>query len=158
MATADDFALRRTIEPYRVLLVVLIAVTLLGIFDELKTRDINWIGAILFVWVLPVPLLYSDTRYRIFWENGAIKQVAANKDVTIIKPLDIKRIELERSDIQTLFAMRRPSRRIAIYANGPDGHKWIDVSLKHFAADDIRRLMQAIHERRPDLSIPKNWV
>jgi hypothetical protein len=54
--------------------------------------------------------------------------------------------------------MRRPSRRIAIYANAAEGHKWIDVSLKHFADDDIRRLMRAIREYRPDLSIPKNWL
>jgi hypothetical protein len=50
------------------------------------------------------------------------------------------------------------SRRIAIYGDGSNGHKWIDVSLKHFAAEDIRRLMRAIHEQRPDLSMPKNWI
>lgn len=81
---------------------------------------------------------YPNTRYRIFWENGIIKQIAANNDVTIIETSEIKRIVQERSDLLTLLQLRRQSRRIAIYAHGADGHKWIDVSLKHFAAADIQ--------------------
>jgi|SRR5262252_7684235 len=153
-----DFALRRTIQPYAAEIIVLGVVTLLWISVLQKTGAFGSSVVIASMWALFFFAHYTDTRYRVFWENGAIKQIAANKELTIIKPLDIKRIELERSDLQTLFAMRRPSRRIAIYANGPDGHKWIDVSLKHFAADDIRQLMRAIHDRRPELSIPKGWI
>jgi len=32
--------------------------------------------------------------------------------------------------------------------------KYIDVSLKHFVAADITKLMAAIHNQRPDLSLP----
>jgi hypothetical protein len=71
---------------------------------------------------------------------------------------EITRVALETSDTQTLLSLRRPFRRIAIYASSPNQSKMIDVSLKHFAPHDIRRLMQAIHDRRPDLSIPKNWI
>jgi hypothetical protein len=53
---------------------------------------------------------------------------------------------------------RRPFRRIAVYAQHGSSTKFIDVSLKHFAADDIRKLMRVIHEQRPDLVLPKNWV
>jgi hypothetical protein len=158
MEHTGDFALRRTLQPYALLLIVLVALTLLGAFDAIKDHDLNWVGAILFLWAISILSLYPDTRYRVFWENDTIKQIAANKDVTIIKPSEIKNIGLEHSNLQELFGMRRPSRRIAIYGNGSDGQKWIDVSLKHFAADDIRRLMRAIHERRPDLAIPKGWV
>jgi hypothetical protein len=158
MEHTEDFALRRTIQPYAALLIVLVAITLLGVFDAIKTHDLNWIGAILFLWAISILTQYPDTRYRIFWENDAIKQIAVYGTPTVIEPSEINKITQERSDLQTLLAMRRPSRRIAIYARGPSGHKWIDVSLKHFAAEDIRRLMRAIHEQRPDLSMPKNWI
>jgi len=46
-----------------------------------------------------------------------------------------------------------------IYTGNPQGEsKFIDVSLKHFAADDIRKLMRAIHQERPDLVLPKHWI
>jgi hypothetical protein len=158
MEHTSDFALRRTIRPYAAEIIVLGAVTLLWISVLLKTRDFGSFAVIASIWALFVFAHYGDTRYRVFWENDAIKQIAANKDVTIIKPSEINRIDLEQSDLQTLFQMRRPTRRIAIYANGAQGHKWIDVSLKHFDAEDIRRLMRAIQEKRPDLAIPKNWI
>ena len=43
------------------------------------------------------------------------------------------------------------------YNYGRD-NQFIDVSLKHFVNEDIRKLMHLIHERRPDLSLPKNWI
>jgi hypothetical protein len=153
-----DLALRRTIQPYAAEIVVLGVVTLLWISLLQKAGAFGSAVVIASMWALFFFAHYADTRYRVFLEKGAIKQIATNKAVTVIKLPDIKRIELERSDLQTLFAMRRPSRRIAIYANSSDGHKWIDVSLKHFAADDICRLMRAIHDRRPDLTIPKGWI
>jgi hypothetical protein len=158
MDHANDFALRRTIQPYVALLIIVGVITLLGLFDAIKARDVNWIGAIGFLWAIFIWSQYANTRYRIFWEHGQIKQVAAYGDVTTIAPSEIKRIVLERSDLQTLLSYTRPSRRIAIYGDGSNGHQWIDVSLKHFAVEDIRRLMRAIREHRPDLSMPKGWI
>jgi len=154
----SHFTLRRSIHPYAALLIIWIVLTLLGLFDAIKFRDLNWLGAIAALWGIGIATQYANIRYRIFWEDGQIKQIAANRDVTIIRTSEIDRIVLETSDLQTLLALRRPSQRIAIYAQGKSGPKWIDVSLKHFAVDDIRRLMRAIHERRPDLSLPKNWT
>jgi hypothetical protein len=158
MESAHDFALRRTFQPYAALTIIVSLVSVVILFAVIKSGDLSGLLAIAFLWVIGIWSQYANTRYRIFWEQGKVKQVAAYGDITIIDPSEIKKIALERSDLQTLFAMRRPSRRIAIYARGSEGHKWIDVSLKHFAGDDIRRLMHAIHERRPDLSIPKNWA
>ena len=51
---------------------------------------------------------------------------------------------------------RRVFRRIAIYQEKSDGTvKFVDVSLKHFIPEDIKKLMTLIHEKRPDLEIPK---
>ncbi len=70
----------------------------------------------------------------------------------------IKWIEQETSDLQTLLSMSRPFRRITIYGNTHEGMKVIDVSLKHFNLDDVRKLMKVIHDHRPDLPMPQNWV
>ena len=158
MERSNDFALRRTIQPYIALLIIWIGITFLWIFVTFKTHDLSGLILIALLWAIGVWGQYGNTRYRIFWESDAIRQIAANKNITTIKTSEITRIVQEQSDLQTLFSYTRPSRRIAIYSDGSNGHKWIDVSLKHFAADDIRRLMQAIRERRPDLSIPKDWL
>src|SRR5262252_2744299 len=155
MENMDTFALRRTLQPYGALLLIWIAFTLMMLFAVFKSGDLSGLLAILLLWVLGVWSQYPNTRYRITWRNGIIEQTDSNERLNTIKTSDLKEIVQEGSDLRTLLAMRRPSRRIAIYSHSTDGPKWIDVSLKHFAADDIRRLMHAIHERRPDLSIPK---
>jgi hypothetical protein len=78
--------------------------------------------------------------------------------LTKIKANEITNVVQETSDLQTLATFSTPMRRIAIYARHADGGKFIDVSLKHFVAADVRRLMKAIHDRRPDLEIPKGWL
>jgi hypothetical protein len=159
METIKSFSLRRTIQPYIGIVIITAILSGLLIFNAIKTADLSWLEAIGVMVTILIVTQYPNTRYRICWQHGhEIKQIASNKVVTTIKTSEITRIEQERSDPLTLLQMRRPSRRIAIYADGSDGQKWIDVSLKHFAADDIRRLMRAIHESRPDLSMPKNWV
>jgi hypothetical protein len=54
--------------------------------------------------------------------------------------------------------MRGPADRIAIYAGHGSEEKHIDVSLRHFVTSDIRQLLRAIHDKRPDLTLPKGWV
>jgi hypothetical protein len=103
-------------------------------------------------------MMYPDTRYRIFWKDGVIRQVSVSKFVTTISCPEITRIVQERSDLQSRMRMQRPLGRIAIYAGQGAQEKHIDVSLRHFTSDDIRELMRAIHERRPDLTIPRNWT
>ena len=72
---------------------------------------------------------------------------------------DIERIEQETSNAQTLARMNRPFRRITIYGKTSlEARNFIDVSLKHFNLDDIHKLMKIIHERRPDVPMPKAWI
>jgi hypothetical protein len=97
-------------------------------------------------------------RYRIFWDNNEVIQKAVAGNYTKIRTDEITDIVQETSDIQTLATFSRPMRRIVIYARHADGGKFIDVSLKHFVAGDIRKLMRAIHDRRPDLAIPRGWA
>lgn len=158
MERSHDFALRRTISPYAGYLVIFLIVSLIWVLAIYKTGDLGGIGVIALLWGVLLISQYPNTRYRIFWNNGEVKQVSAYKDVTVIKASDIERIALESSDLRTLLSLTRPSNRITIYGKEGGRPQWIDISLKHFAADDIRRLMRAIHERRPELSIPKEWL
>ena len=70
---------------------------------------------------------------------------------------------VDRSDIASVrmevdVSPGRPFRRIALYSHAPKSGQFIDISLKHFAAEDIRALMRSIHQQRPDLTLPQHWV
>ena len=154
----NEFALTRSIYPYRLSLIVCIGISVLGVFAWAKTRDPNIFLVTLLVWLVTIATQYENTRYRIFWKDGVITQVSVNKFLTTISCPEITRIVQERSDLQNRLRMQRPLDRIAIYAGQGTKERHIDVSLRHFVSDDIRRLMHAIHEQRPDLAIPRNWA
>lgn len=157
--TADDFALRRGVGPYVGFVVILSVTTVLMLYVSLKTRDWTPLETMPVGWFFIAVLVYIGTRYRIFWRDGEVVQKASGGADVSIKTDEITHIEQETSDVGTALAMRRPFRRIVIYAENPHGEgKFIDVSLKHFVADDVRKLMRAIHERRPDLTLPKHWM
>lgn len=158
MEDAKKIALRRTLQPYAGYLVIFLIVSLIWVLAIYKSGDLGGIGVLALLWSVLLISQYPNTRYRIFWNKDEIEQISAYKDVTTIKISDIERIALESSDIRTLLSLTRPSNRITIYGKGGERPQWVDVSLKHFAADDIRRLMRAIHELRPELSIPKGWI
>jgi hypothetical protein len=124
----------------------------------IQIDDISPLGAIFVCWLLFLPYIFITTRYRIELRDGTIFQKAAGIADVSIKLSDVTFVRLETSDAQTLLSMRRPFRRITIYAKGGERTKFIDVSLKHFAADDIRQLMRAIHDGRPDLALSKHWI
>ncbi|HWB44514.1 MAG TPA: hypothetical protein VG900_03670 [Hyphomicrobiaceae bacterium] len=153
------FALRRTVAPYVGFLVIMSGVMILLAYVSLKTRDWTPIASVQMAWPLFGVLVWIGTCYRIFWRDGAILQKASGGPDVSIRPDEITSVEQETSDVGTALAMRRPFRRIVIYAENPRGEgKYIDVSLKHFLADDVRKLMRAIHARRPDLALPKHWM
>jgi hypothetical protein len=158
MESSSDFTLRRSIRPYLGGLLINTVLTVMLLFAAIKTWNISWVEALVLLWVFVIAVHYPDTRYRIFWINGRIKQTAANKDVTVIDPSSISRIAYETSDLLTFFSFRRPSQRIAVYAGHGAEERHIDVSIRHFVTDDIRKLMQIIHDKRPDLIIPKGWL
>jgi len=110
------------------------------------------------MWMLLGVLVFLGARYRVSWKAGAVAQQASGMRDVVIKADQIDRVALEsaRDDIGAAIQMRRPFRRIAIYRQGNSGD-FIDVSLRHFAANDIRRLMRAIQSARPDLTLPEHW-
>lgn len=154
----NSFALRRSAGPYVGFTVILAGVTGLLVFVSLKTGDWTPFGMVLLGWFFLAVIVYIGTRYRIFWRYGVIVQKASSKTDVSIKTDEITRVVQETSSIGTLVRLRRPFRRITIYAEKPsDEGKFIDVSLEHFVADDVRKLMRMIRDRCPDLTFPKHW-
>lgn len=151
-----EFALKHSFKPYVGLTVIFLAVGLFMTMVTIQTRD--W-GDLSLIWVMMAFFvgffIVFGTRYRIWWHEGEVTQRAVGGQLTSIKVGAITEIKQETSDAVTALSVRRPFRRIAIY--GEPG-KWIDVSLKHFVAGDIRKLMNLIHQERSELQIPKNWI
>jgi hypothetical protein len=106
-----------------------------------------------FLWALAAAWVYFGMRYRIYWRPDAILQKASGGPEVTINVSDIGTISLE-----TAITSGRPFRRIAIYSKTGNPGDFIDISLKHFAARDIRDLMREIHSRRPDLDLPHAWL
>lgn len=74
------------------------------------------------------------------------------KDLTLALK-DIARVRLE-----TGVKPGRPLQRLVLCpSDGRDQFTCIDVSLKHFSAEDIRELLQMIRAKRPELELPKGW-
>lgn len=152
----DIFILRHDLGPALSLPIIVLLCLIFG-----AVASGNWQS------IIPVVIPFSflclifvwfQLSYRIWWKDGTIFQKTSGGDITTIKADEIKQISQERSNTQALFAMNRPFRRIAIYGESSEGPKIIDVSLKHFNPEDIRKLMTTIHELRPDLEMPKGWV
>lgn len=147
-------ALRRTAVPYVGTVVILAAVSLFGAFVAIEHRQWQIFGALALLWLLYLPTVYIGTRYRILWGEDRIRQIASGgPDIIILmNEIDLVRLEVD-------VAAGRPFRRIAIYkGSATSSGSFIDVSLKHFLAEDIRTLMQAIHRQCPRLEMPTHWL
>lgn len=149
----SSFALGRSVQPYAGIVVIFSLLTVFGLYYTFSSGDWNGLY-VLFGWIFVAFNIWFGLCYRIYWHNGEIIQKAVAGNVTKIKADEITRIEQETSNMGTLFTLSRPMRRIVIYADGGQP-RYIDVSLKHFVADDVLKLMKVIHERRPNLAIPK---
>lgn len=152
--------LRGTIAPYMGQIVIFSLVTLGALFVSIQRGVWGLILSVLAVgWPLFGILVYIGRKYRIYWTEEDVRQQASGGSDVCIKYSEIARIASETSKPGEWLAASRPFRRIVIYAKKSHGEgKFIDVSLKHFVAGDIRNLMRAIHARRPDLTLPKHWT
>lgn len=152
---ATSWALRRTIQPYTLPPILFLVIFAFSVPYTLKSHDFGALWAFLIFAAPFSSIVYSGTRYRVYWHDGEIIGKSSDGYTRTIHTDEITRVERETSDIRTAASLRRPFRRIAIYAEHGHAVKWIDVSLKHFRIDDIRKLLSEIHERRPDLRLPQ---
>ncbi len=155
-----ELILHRTIAPYAGIPIVIFLITLLWIPYMIKNNDWSPLASVAIMVALCLLIISMGSSYQIWYSNNTIFRKAAGfqKIITSIKLEDIKNIKEEVSDLNTLLKLNRPLRRITIYGKTSDGSSSIDVSLKHFKLEDIHKLMKLIHEHRPDISIPKNYL
>ncbi len=158
--TNNSFSLRRTTPSHYLFIIILIILTLAWLPYMVNTHDWAPLRVLPLGLFLLIPSIYMDKQYRIWWSNDAILRRTAGfrAKVTKIKVEHIENIAQETSDFRTLISLSRPLRRISIYGNTADGLQKIDISIKHFEFEDIRKIMQLIKEKRPDLSIPQQWL
>lgn len=153
----DYFILRIIIDPYVLVPLVCLAVGVMSIPYIIKTNDWSPIWCLLILCMIYAWIPYTSIRYRIWWQDGTIFQQSADRIMTSISISDINQIKRESSDLNTLLSLRRPSRRLTVYGDTSEGSKVIDVSLIHFNLQDVRKLMKMIHNKRPNLEMPKGW-
>ncbi len=108
----NSFALRRSVAPYVGLFIILILVALMTVPYMIRTHDLTPLGILTVGFFMYSIFPLIGLRYRIWWQDGKIVQKAANGAITTIGIDEIKRIEQETSDLQTLLSLSRPFRRI----------------------------------------------
>lgn len=154
MNTPSSFELKHSVQPYVVIFIALCLPLFLGIYLGITKYDWEGVWWMLGGMIFYVLLKYFyDLNYSIFYKDkSVIMRVAtwfpsAPEAFTTIKISDITSIGQEFS-----LAQGRATKRIAIYDERHE--KFIDVSLKHFTQEDIRKLMRIIQAERPDLKVP----
>lgn len=155
-ADRDIFILRRNSGPYIWFPAIVLPVLIFGAITTGDWKGIMFAMAIFSV--IWIGMTWIQNGYRIWWKDNALFQRASNGDITTIKIDEIQKLRRERSDAQTLISMQRPALRITVYGETTEGSKIIDISLKHFKSEDIRKLMKIIHECRSDIEMLKGWT
>jgi hypothetical protein len=156
----QDFKLRPSFQPYAGFTIIFTAVALFMLWPFYKKPDISLVWAALSCWGMLGMIIAMGLSYRIRLQHDAVVQRAFGMRAITIPISQIEKIKVEVS----IYARRksnpwvdRPLRRLVIVPKH-DPDMYIDVSLKHFKADDIRQLMRKIREQRSDLSFPKHWI
>jgi hypothetical protein len=148
--------LRHTIAPYMGQIIILALVTLWATFISIKTKEWGLVLSMPVGWMFFLFLVRIGLKYKISWTDEMVCQEASGGSNVYIAYGEITKIVSETSKPGELLSASRPFRRIAIYAQKLGGEeKFIDVSLKHFVASDVRDFLQTIRDHRPDLTIPK---
>jgi hypothetical protein len=112
-----------------------------------------WLAGIIVV--LTLAISFFQFAYRVSYSQVAVIQEASGTKRTSIAFSDVGRVALERATVAEMIQGGRPFRRLAIYAKGNGTSvRRIHVSLRHFAGEDIRALLESLRRHRPDLEIP----
>lgn len=155
-----SFRLKRNLSPIMIWVIMIGGIDLMLLLSAFSRKEFDFgaIWSIVFISLLAAFIIYQNLCYTITWNGASIIQTAFGLHRITIEPSAITAIRSESSNIGTLVRANRPSNRIAIYAGE---NRFIDISLKHFQFDDIRKLVGILHELRPDLSwnqIPSGFL
>jgi hypothetical protein len=147
--------LRRTVTPYigQTLIILLFAIFVSWVASMKQQWGLLWCAGL--IWPLWASyILIFGLRYRIIWNDAAIIMRASGGPERQIGFDEITEIRYEVAGATEFLAQSRPFRRIVILGRKSHPKTLIDISLRHFRTQDIKNLMNAIHERRPDIAMP----
>ena len=148
--------LRRTVQPYVGQTLILALVTGFAVFESVTSSDWDFIWApAVFLPLYGIYFLYFGLQYRVFWDKENVVMRARGGPERRIHFDEITSIRNEVSSAREVVAQSRPFRRIVIIGRRSGGNDVIDISLRHFRLEDIKRLLIEIHKRRPDISLPE---
>jgi hypothetical protein len=157
-ARCRKFVLRHSVEPYVSMSIIFLGFAVWGLVLGLRSKHWGAFQSALLLCAVYSPMVAIGLWYRITLNDGVITQRAFRMPAVSIAIGEITSVGNEVSDPATVAKMNRPLRRICINAGNKGARKTIDISLKHFWKRDIRTLMAAIHQARPDLALPKDWA
>ena len=155
MSKETTTILRRTVTPYtgQTLILVMFTIFVSWVAYTKQQWGFLWGGGL--VWLLWASyILLFGMRYRIIWNDAGIIMRASGGPERHIGFDEITEIPYEVAGATEFLAQSRPFRRIVILGRRSHPKTLIDISLRHFRTQDIKNLMNAIHERRPDVTIP----
>ena len=156
--TPTTLVLRHSIVPYRTLGAFFLAMLVWAFCVSYRSAKWGTFESALLVSAVYSLQIVLGLWYQIGLRNGVIWQRAFGKRRVSIAIRDISSVAQETSDAKTLVATSRPFRRITIQGSTAGAEGVIDVSTKHFVAEDIRQLMRLIQRERSDLHLPKQWL
>ena len=154
MDFANETNLRRTFAPYAGQTVIL-SLASIGSFAVAWEKSVwGLFGAMAVPWGFYAVFVAISLKYRISYGQEYIRRRASGGPDAVIRYDDIESVELGSANASEMVAQSAPYRRIRI---SDGGDMPINISLRHFRDEDIRRLMAVIHQKRPDLGLPKGF-
>jgi len=148
--------LHRTVTPYVGQSAIIAAVTVLLAFVAIMKAQWGLLWAVGLIWVLfALYVIFSGLKYRIFWNEEGLTMSASGGADRRISFDEITEVRRETAKTDEFLSQARPFRRLVVLGPRRDPDTRIDISLRHFRASDIDRLMTEIRARRPDLTLPK---
>jgi hypothetical protein len=136
----NEFRLRHSALLLPLYIVLLLAVVYFG------THGLGTGFLIVFVVLLPC-WVFLDFWHNVSYKDGIVTGVLFPHSPVSIQISDITNIRQE-------VDMFRLETRMCIAIHDDQNKKVVKVSLSVFVRDDIRKLMQIIHDARPDLVLP----
>ena len=158
-ADQSNFILRRKIRPYVIGAAVAAVVSVGAVSWIVLAHDWRLLLSLEVGWIMIAVWIYVGMRYQLLWQDGAVVMKALGRPDVAIAPDEIIQIGMDTGPRMKLGGFNISAQRIKILAKEPEADtKSVYVSLGHFVAPDLLRLMQAIGAGRPDLIFVRQWI
>jgi len=155
----ENFALHHNNQSYiyGAALALLVSIGMVG--RIIIAHDWRLVASLEIGWIMIAVWIYVGVRYQVLWQDGAIVMKALGKQDTVIPPEKIMQVAFDTSERARIGGIGKAAQRIKIAGKDPAGETInIFVSLGHFLAPDVLRLMRIINDERPDLTFPREWI